>query len=258
MTQIKSLEQRQLEILDQLRSQGSVSVAALSVEFNVSEATIRRDLRQMAESRLLQRVHGGAILSQPLEHEPPFLQRTGLYTREKQRIGAAAAKLVNPGETIILIGGSTTAEIAPYLAHVEDLTIITNSLLIAQGIAKNTSATVIMLGGIVRNSELTTGGHLVQLCLQELRANKVIFGVRAVNVEGGLLLDAPAEVMLFRQCIKAAGEAILVVDHSKFGQLASTALGPLSLVQRIVTDGPVLPSMSARLRELGVAVVLAE
>lgn len=258
MTQVKSLEQRQLEILRQLRSRGSVNVSALSVEFNVSEATIRRDLRQMAEGHLLQRVHGGAILAQAIEHEPPFLQRTGLYTREKQRIGATAAKLINPGETVILIGGSTTAEIAPYLAHIEDLTIITNSLLIARGVAKNTSATVIMLGGIVLNSELTTGGHLVQLCLQELRANKVIFGVRAVNWEGCLLLDAPAEVMLFRQCIKAAGEAILVVDHSKFGQLATTALGPLSLVKRIVTDAPVAPDMSARLRDLDIELVLAE
>jgi DeoR/GlpR family transcriptional regulator of sugar metabolism len=252
-----SSEDRQNEIFSLLKSEGRVAVSQLSTQFNVSEATIRRDLRQMAELNLLRRVHGGAIPAQPVEPEPPFLQRTKLYTREKQRIGAAAAGLINPGETVILIGGSTTLELAPYLAHKDNLTIITNSLLIAQGVARNSSATVIMLGGIVLNSELTTGGHLVQLCLDELRANKVIFGVRAVNPNEGLLLDAAAEVMIFRQCIKAANEAILVVDHSKFGQLATAALGPLSLVNRIVTDQALSPEMSARLDELNIEVIVA-
>lgn len=252
-----STEDRQNEIFTLLKSEGRVAVSQLSTQFNVSEATIRRDLRQMAQLNLLQRVHGGALLTQPVEPEPPFLQRTRLYTQEKQRIGAAAANLINPGDIVILIGGSTTLEIAPYLAHKENLTIITNSLLIAQGVAKNTAATVMMLGGIVLNSELTTGGHLVQLCLQELRANKVIFGVRAVNFDEGLLLDAAAEVMLFRQCLKAANEAILVVDHSKFGQLATAALGPISLVSHIVTDEPVSPEMSIRLHDLNIELILA-
>lgn len=246
-----------MDILGQLRSQGSVVVAELSAQFNVSEATIRRDLRQMAAGNLLQRVHGGAILAQSVEREPPFLQRTRLQTREKQRIGAAAAHLINDGDTVILLGGSTTLEIAPHLAHKADLTIITDSLLIAQGVAKHTDITVIMLGGVVRKSELTTGGHLVQLCLQELRANKVIFGVRAVHFEQGLLLDAVAEVMTFRQCIQAAQEAILVVDHSKFNQMATAALGPITLVDRIVTDDQVSPEICAQLRDLDIEVSLA-
>jgi DeoR family transcriptional regulator of aga operon len=259
MNQLLSLstEQRQNEILGQVKSQGRVAVSQLSVEFDVSEATIRRDLRQMAANKLLQRVHGGAIRVHRMELEPPFLQRTRLHTREKQRIGAAAAHLINPGETVILIGGSTTLEIAPYLAQKENLTIITDSLLIAQSIAKNSTTTVILLGGVVRNSELTTGGHLVQLCLHELRANKVIFGVRAVNFDQGLLLDAAAEVMIFRQCIQAANDAILVVDHSKFGQTATAALGPLTLVTRIVTDDQISPEFCVRLRNLHIEVILA-
>jgi DeoR/GlpR family transcriptional regulator of sugar metabolism len=109
----------------------------------------------------------------------------------------------------------------------------------------------------MHNSELTTGGHLAQLCLQELRANKVFMGARAVEVERGLFLDEVAEVTNFRECIKAANETILVVDHSKLGQVGTAALGPITLVDRIVIDQPLSPEICVRLRELGIELILA-
>ena len=251
-----SAEERQNEILSLLKSRGRVAVSQLSAQLDVSEVTIRRDLHQMAELNLLHRVHGGAIPAQTVEPELPFLQRTSLYAAEKRRIGAAAAALINPGETAILLGGSTTLEIAPYLAHKDELTIITDSMLIAQAVARHSATTVILLGGVVRNSELTTGGHLAQLCLQELRADTVIFGVRAVNFDQGLLLDVVAEVTIFRECMKAARKAILVVDHSKFDQMATAVLGPIATVDQIVTDAQVAPEVCARLRNLNIEVTL--
>lgn len=252
-----SSEERQNQILSLIETQSRVVVSELSELYSVSEATIRRDLRHMAKLNLLRRVHGGALRDHVVEPELPFLRRTRLHGEEKQRIGAAAAGLIEQGETVILIGGSTTLAIVPHLAQKKNLTVITDSLLIAQSVARNMATTVILLGGVMRNSELTTGGRLAYLCLQELRANKVFMGVRAVDLDHGLFLDEVAEVANFHEYIKAANETILVVDQSKFGRVATAALGPITLVHRVVIDAPLAPEILARLRALEIDVMLA-
>ena len=252
-----STEERRSQILSLIESERRVAVAQLSETYQVSEATIRRDLRHLAELNLLRRVHGGAIRDHAAEPELPFLQRTRLHGEEKQRIGAAAAGLIEQDETVILIGGSTTLAMVPHLAQKKNLTVITDSLLIAQGVARNMATTVILLGGVMRNSELTTGGRLAHLCLQELRANKVFLGVRAIDMDRGLFLDEVAEAANFREYIKAANETILVVDQSKFGRVATAALGPITMMDRVVIDAPLTPEILVRLRALEIEVMLA-
>ena len=249
--------EREERILTFLESHGKGSVSELSRYLGVSEPTIRRDLHRLTVRRLIRRVHGGAVLQSRIGFEPPVLQRRGLHAPEKERIGRAAAALVNDGETVILMGGSTTLEIVPHLAGKRDLTVITDSLLIAERAAKQPDITFILLGGIVRPSELSMEGYLTELCLKELHANKVIIGARAVNFSQGLMLDKVSEVARFRECIGIADEVILVADHSKFGQVATAVLGSLTMVHRIVTDSGIPAETAAGLRGLGIEVIEA-
>jgi DeoR/GlpR family transcriptional regulator of sugar metabolism len=250
-------EERERKILDLLEDQGKIAVPLLVARLNVSEATIRRDLGRLAARHAIQRVHGGAMSLNGVELEPPVLKRASLHAAEKHRIGEVAAGLIANGDTVTLLGGSTTLEVSLHLREKKNLTVITDSLLIAQNVVKQANINLIVLGGGVDSSELKMEGSLTQLCLRELHANKLIFGVRAVNFNQGLMLDRMPEVTIFRECMKAAAEAILVVDHSKFGQVATAVLGPLTAVSRVVTDRGVPPEAVAKLRGLGIDVVLA-
>jgi DeoR family transcriptional regulator, aga operon transcriptional repressor len=248
--------ERESKILDLLASQGPLRVNELSDILDVSEPTIRRDLDRLEKSHRLRRVHGGAVLDGDTIFEQPVLHRRSLNKLAKKRIGKVAADLIKDGETIILLGGSTTLEIIPYLKKKDNLTVITDSILIAIALA-NMAITCVMLGGTLLQPELTIEGHLAELCLSELHANKVILGVRAINFERGLMLDRLSEIGIFRASIQAAEEAILVADQTKFKSTATAVLGPLKMVQSIVTDMDVQPEIPDRLKELGINVFLA-
>ncbi|MCL6431724.1 MAG: DeoR/GlpR family DNA-binding transcription regulator [Anaerolineae bacterium] len=249
--------EREDRILGYLQGRGMGAVTELSRALGVSEATIRRDLARLAARQLVRRVHGGAVLVDGAGFEPPVLHRRALRAAEKERIGRAAAGLVKDGDTIVLLGGSTTLQVVPHLTGRRDLTLITDSLLIAERAARLQGVTLVMLGGIVRPSELSTEGYLTHLCLGQLHANKAIVGARAVNLAQGLMLEKVSEVATFRECIGIADEVILVADHTKFGQVATAVLGPLSMVHRIVTDSGMPQEMVAQLGALGIEVMLA-
>jgi DeoR/GlpR family transcriptional regulator of sugar metabolism len=248
--------ERDEKILDLLGSHGPLRVNELSTLLEVSEPTIRRDLARMEKSRMVRRVHGGAMLESDSIFEPPLLNRKSLNKPEKKRIGKVAADLIEDGETIILMGGSTTLEIIPFLISKNNLKVITDSLLIAQALA-HYAIPCILLGGDLCQSELTVEGHLTELCLSQLQANKAIIGVRAVNFEKGLMLDHLSEIGKFRACIQVAREVLLVVDRSKFSAVGTAVLGPLIIVKTVITDSEVLPDIPLRLRQLGIGVFLA-
>ena len=248
--------ERDAKILDLLGSQGPLRVNELSTLLEVSEPTIRRDLARLEKFRLVRRMHGGAMLESDLIYEPPLLHRTSLNKPEKMRIGKVAADLIEDGETVILLGGSTTLEIIPFLNSKSNLRIITDSLLIAQALA-HYAIPGILLGGDLYPSELTVEGHLTELCLSQLQANKAIIGVRAVNFENGLMLDRLSEIGKFRACIQVAREVILVADRSKFGAVGMAVLGPFKIVQSVITDNEVPSDIPLRLRQQGISVFIA-
>ena len=250
-------QEREKTILDLLADRGKLTVAELTGSLGVSEATIRRDLRRLSAHHSIQRVHGAVIPAPTVEFEPPVLQRTDLHAEEKYRIAQAAAALIDHGDTVILMGGSTTLEVASHLGQKKNLTIITDSLLIAGRVGKHTDINLIVLGGVLRHSEQSLGGHLAQMCLTELHANKLIMGARAVNLQHGIMLETVTEVESFRASMKSAHEIILVVDHSKFDQVGTAVLAPLTSVDRIVTDTGVPPELVGKLHNLVSEVIIA-
>jgi DeoR/GlpR family transcriptional regulator of sugar metabolism len=164
-------EERQQLILETLRDSRQVTVAELSSRFDVSDVTIRRDLRDLAAQGALQRAHGGAITITPAPPEPPVVQRMSQGQSCKEHIGRAAAALVADGESVFVGSGSTAVYVARGLLNRSDLTVVANALTIATELASAKGVTVVVTGGIVRASELSLVGHIAQRSLREVRVD---------------------------------------------------------------------------------------
>lgn len=252
------LATERLEQIEQfIKTRRHARVSELSRQFGVSEPTIRRDLHRLEKMGRVRREHGGASVVRQDPPEVPVVHRLAEQSEEKRCIGEAAAQLVHDGETIFLGSGTTTLEVARCLHGKKGLTVITNALNIANQLANSEEITVIVTGGVLRHSEASMIGHIVEQSLKELRADKVIVSMRAVSIEEGLTNSNPLETITDRIIMQFAREIILVADHSKFGHAASGFVAPITAVHKIVTDEGTPPMVVQRLRELGIVVLLA-
>ena len=232
---LSSLE-RQNQIVQFLQRSQRISISEVCDNFSISEATARRDLEALASAGRIQRVHGGAIaLTQPTP-EQPLLQRQREQADEKIRIGQVAAALVQEGETVFLGSGTTVLEAARSLRGRRNLTVLTNSLPVVNALAGAEGITVICLGGMLRDSELSFIGHITEQALAEVRADKVFIGTRAISMEHGLTHEYLPETMTDRAILKAGKEIFVLADHTKFGRAATALLAPLERIHSIVTD----------------------
>lgn len=250
-------EERQRHIVEFIRAHRRATVAELSRRFGVSEATIRRDLEKLDSEGLIRRAHGGAIAAPRAAPEPPVLQRMYEQYEEKHRIGRAAAEMISPGETIFLSSGTTTLAVARALHGRTGLTVITNALSIANELAQDPHIDLIILGGVFRRSELSMVGHLTEQALRELRADKVIMGIRAIHPDHGLTNDYLPETMTDRVIIRSGQEVIIVADHTKFGRVSTSLVAPVTAADCIVTDPAADPDLVDQIRAMGVRVVIA-
>ena len=250
-------EERKRKISQFIKENKKATVTELSELFGVSESTIRRDLEVLDEQGVIQRAHGGAVVIERAAPEPPIIQRVVENEEVKRKIGRAAAELVRDGETVFVGSGTTTLEVARNLVERDNLTVITNALNIANFFAGKSNITVIVMGGLLRHSELSMIGHITEQVLNELHADKVIMGMRAISIEEGLTNDYLPETMTDRAIIQFAPEVILVADHTKFGKVSTALVAPVTSVSKIVTDIGTPPQIVSDLRARGVEVIVA-
>ncbi len=248
--------ERQRRMAEHIRANGSATVNVLGELFDVSASTVRRDLEALEERDLITRVRGGAVPVTDTE-ELPILDRAARQAAAKRRIGQAAARFVQPGDTILITGGTTTAAMVPYLVDKVELTVITNSVACVQQLAHYPDITVVVLGGWLRHSELSLLGHFTECVLKELRPNKVFHGIYGLSAEGGLTGVDFQEVRTDRGLIAAAPELIIMADHTKFVQRGVIQLAPITAASVIVTDREAPASEIEALRRLGIEVVQA-
>lgn len=226
--------------IDQIRAfierEQRASVHEIAAQFDVSAATARRAIGTLAGRGEVTRFRGGALAVQQSPRELPAVHRQSDCQDEKKRIGKLAADLIGDGETVFLGSGTTTLEVARNLVDRQDLTVLTNSLLIIKALVPAERVTVIGLGGMLRRSELSFIGHLVEQALQEMRVTKVIMGIRAVHADQGLMNDYLPETLTDRAILKMGGEVIVVGDHTKCGRVAPAFVAPVSAMSTLVTD----------------------
>lgn len=257
MTEFTPTPERQKQILSLLTKQGRLSVAEIVEQFSVSEATARRDLESLASDGKVQRVHGGAIAVEAAPPELPILERESEQADEKSRIGLAAANLVSDNETVFLGSGTTVLETAKHLRDRKNLTVITNSLPVLNALAGLKEVTVISLGGMLRDSELSFIGHITEQALAEVRVDKVIVGTRGVSLEHGLTNDYLQETLTDRAILKIGREVIIVADFTKVNRVATALLAPLDSMQTFITDSKADKKFIQELKKLKINVIVA-
>ncbi len=250
-------EERRERIVALVEREGRITVADICRIFGVSEATARRDLEALAGAGRIQRVRGGAIPVRLALPEPPLMMRMQEQREAKMRIGQQAASLIRPGESVFLGSGSTVLEVARVLRRYPSLTVITNSLPVINLLASVPDITVLALGGMLRPEELSFIGHMAERALSEVRASKIVIGIRGISLEHGLTNDYLPEVLTDRAILKLGGQVIVVADHTKLGVVAPVFVAPLEAMDVLVTDRDADPAFVEGLRERGVQVILS-
>ncbi|MEA3441842.1 MAG: DeoR/GlpR family DNA-binding transcription regulator [Chloroflexota bacterium] len=250
-------EERQGQIRAMVEEQGRVIVPELSAYFSVSEATIRRDLEELDSQGLIRRTHGGAVRVDKAPKEPPILNRMGDQQDEKTRIGKAAVELIKDGETVFLGSGTTVIQVAQNLPTDIHLTVITNSLPVVNELATHPGIELIVIGGMLRQSELSMVGHVAEQSVREFRADRVILGMYAIDVSCGFTNDYPPEIMTDRAIIDISPQLIVLADHSKFSRVSSMLVAPVTAAQVIITDQATPQTIIDELREKGIRVIQA-
>jgi DeoR/GlpR family transcriptional regulator of sugar metabolism len=234
-----------------------VEVTEISKLFQISIATARRDLDQLAEIGEIERIHGGARLSIKPPPEPPVRLRRSEQAEEKLSIAKATASLINEGDTIFMAGGTTVFEVANQLKERKNITVITNSLLVIEALANNRDIHLVTLGGFFRHSEMLSYGHITEETLSQLFVDKVIFGVRAISLERGLTIDFLPELSTDRLILRKGREVIVVADYTKFNCESTSLVGPLSSIHKIVTDDKAPAGTVEAIRGMGIEVIVA-
>ncbi|NUU20146.1 MAG: DeoR/GlpR transcriptional regulator [Streptomycetaceae bacterium] len=259
--------QRRALIMESVRRDGGVRVADLVVRLGVSDMTIRRDLDALAADGALAKVHGGAVaLNGPAAEEPWFEAKSGLAAAAKDAIAEAAAALVEPGSVIALSAGSTTYAVAAKLTGVPRLTIVTNSLPIADLLRATgrdrdddqpSGPTLLLTGGSPTRSAALVG-PLADQALSTLHVDLLILGTHGVTGDAGLTTPNLAEAQTNRALIAAARRVAVVADHTKWGVTGLSSFAALDHVDYFVTDDNLPDEARAALGEHGAEVIIAE
>jgi len=249
-------EERQGQIKVLVEEQGKITIPELSRYFNVSEATIRRDLESLSKEGKIRRMHGYALRLEKTNQEPPIIHRLKKNTAEKERIAKAAVQFINNGETIFLGSGTTVIEVARNIPADISLTVITNSLPVVNELADHQGIELIVIGGMLRHSELSMVGHVAEQAVLEFRADKAIVGMYAIDVNSGFTNDYLPEIMTDRAILNIARQVIVVADHSKFGRVSSMLVSPVTAAQMIITDQAIPAEIVEQFRELGINLIL--
>jgi DeoR family fructose operon transcriptional repressor len=249
--------ERQRRIRDVLRVRGSARVATLAELLGVSEVTVRRDLEELEQRGLLERTHGGAIEAQRLRVEAPYQAAIGSRAEEKQRIGQAAARLVQGPETVFMNGGTTTLQVFRHLVD-PHVTVVTNHL----GMALESGdhpCEVHLVGGDFRTNSNSCVGPFATEAIRRVFASRAVIGVEGLSLRSGLTTPAAAEAEVAKVMIEQTqGPVVVVADHSKVGTVADFGIAEIDRVHILVTDGGIDPAYRDELQAREIEVVVAE
>lgn len=228
---------RHARLLERLQLRAYAGTQDLSVFLGVSEATVRRDLIDLAARGLIRRTHGGAMPMGQITSDIPNNERMGRNAAEKVRIGKVAADLVATGDAVFLDAGTTTLRVASNLAHRDGLTFVTNGTDILACLAEAEVERLFAIGGEYNDFNHSLTGALAAQAIQRFNVDKLFLSVSAVDLRRGqIAISHPALAEAQRAMIEIAQEVIVVADHSKFTRTALTVIAPLEAVSHIVTD----------------------
>ena len=246
--------QRQARILDLVARDGEATVEALAAGFDVSAETIRRDLSQLAETGALQKVHGGARRLR-LHAEGSFQERMAENAAEKRLIAEKLTTIVEPGDTLFMDTGSTTLIAAEALVRLPRLTVITNSLRVAQTMGRaDKSSRVFLLGGQLQHDNAETVGQITVDDVARFQADHALISPAALDVGVGAMDADFDEAQVARAMCVAARNVVVLAHGAKLGRKAAFRICPLADIHMLVTDRAPADAVAVALAAAGIEV----
>lgn len=251
--------QRHRRILEHLKLHNVVQNTTLSEMLGVSEATIRRDLEDLDARGLLERTHGGAVLSQRLPQEPDYGHSAQAHPAEKRAIGARAAELVEDGEIIFVNSGTTTTEVVRHLYGRRNVTVFTNNVRAAREAREaELDIELVLLGGAFRYRSDSVAGAYATNVLNQIYAARAFIGVDGISLRHGCTTPTEAEAEIARVMIaRTRGPTVVVADHSKWGVVSNFELARVEQLHAVVTDAAFDGAAHQALQDCGVEVHVA-
>jgi DeoR/GlpR family transcriptional regulator of sugar metabolism len=249
------VNQRKQLILNRLDIQGEVIAKTISSELGLSEDTIRRDLRELAQEGLLQRVHGGALPASPAVTD--FAGREMMASDVKKAVGRAAATMVLPGQVVILDGGTTTRELARQLPLSLRATVVTHSPTIAVVLASHPAVEVVLIGGQLFKHSVVSVGAAAMEAINRIRADTFFMGVTGIRPEIGLSTGDFEESRIKRALMGAAAETIVLVSPEKLNAASPYIIAGLSEIDGMVVPADIPEKVLTPYKEQGIAITRA-
>jgi DeoR family transcriptional regulator, fructose operon transcriptional repressor len=228
--------QRHEKIQEYLSVHKVVASADLCDLLNISEATVRRDLEWLEKRGIIERTHGGAILSHRLRLEPQYNQRAQLYKEEKRRIGQAAEAFIEPGDIIFVNSGTTTTEFIHHIREKTGITLITNNLNACLDL-NDINFELIFLGGTFQPRSISVAGHIAIENIRHINASKAFIGVDGLSLKYGCTVPSEPEAGLVRTMIeRTQGPVTVLADNSKWGVVSNFEIATIDHIDRLITD----------------------
>lgn len=249
--------ERYQKIMELIREQQSVKVTELQALFHVSDETIRRDLAALERQGLLRCIHGGAVYDAFTAKEYHVDVRIQTNQREKEAICQEACKLIRDGESLAISASTTTLSLGPLLAKKNNLTVVTNSIVLANQISENASNEVILTGGRICREEQKTMGPQTIACFQKYYVDKALFSVSGVTLTEGLTEYSETEAELLQAVMHAGREKMLLSDVTKYSVVALHRVAQVKNLRTMVTDWHMTKKELAPYEALGIQVCCA-
>ena len=247
---------RKVDIVALARTQGRVSVEGLAERFEVTPQTIRKDLNDLCDRGLLQRFHGGAVLTSGITNFG-YEARRNLATDAKRRIGVAAASLIPDNSSLLINIGTTTEQVATALREKRGLMVITNNVHVINILQGCDQIEIIVAGGVVRHTDGGIVGEAAVEFIRQFKVDYAVIGTSAIDEDGALLDFDYREVKVARAIMECARHSVLVADRMKFERTAPVRIGHISQLDYFVTDAAPPPRLSQVCRDTGVEVMIA-
>jgi DeoR family transcriptional regulator of aga operon len=244
-------------IISELKESGKVSVQQLSDELDVSEVTIRKDLRVLEDKGLLFRTHGGATQSNPYTSDRPVSEKENIQAQEKNAIAEKAFQLIGDNDSIILASGTTILAVARKIHPEKRLNVITSALNVSLELSQHKNVEVLQLGGQLRQSSTSVVGPYAEQFMEGITCGILFLGVDGIDLDHGLTTSNLMEASLNQKFIEVAQYTVVVADHTKFGKRGFSRICNLSKVQHIITDSGIPKELVTKLEEAGVQVTIA-
>jgi len=250
-------DERQRQILVRARTDGRVEVGSLASDLAVAEETVRRDLRELVDRGVLQRVHGGAYPVESAGFESNLAHRSTSLVGEKRRIAAAAAERLHGAETVYVDEGVTPQFVAEAIRPENPTTVVTSSLLAAGVLADTPDITVLLLGGRVRGRTLATVDHWALQMLGDLVIDLAFLGANGISREHGLTTPDPAVAAVKSEVVTRSRRRVFVGLHTKFGVSSFCRFADISDFEVLVTDTGLSATEARRFSAVGPPVIRA-